>query len=89
MAATTKNRSYDVRRVIADFIGAPAHTDYSCELGVELADGRVATLLSTSNAGFRGIEGYFTDLETGAAFHASLGAVVAYEGVDSDRVEVR
>lgn len=78
-----KNDSYAFRAWIADAIGAPAHHDftvarYRATCSVVLDDGRVAFLRSTSNAGFRGIEGYFQALD-GSPIYASLGRIREWE----------
>lgn len=57
---TAKNRSYDLHEALADFLGQPRYQGgYTCSVEVTLDDGRTGTLTSTSNAGFRGIEGRF------------------------------
>lgn len=80
--ATAKNRSYDVRRKIAAIVGAPESHDFATEiecliLNPTTGSPEQATLLVTSNAGFRGIEGWFRSAETGATFFRSLGFVLA------------
>jgi hypothetical protein len=78
-----KNRSYDVRRKIAAELGKPDHNDFTVpsasEVWVELYDGRCGDLTSTSNAGFRGIEGTFEDHENGARSTINLGDIISFE----------
>lgn len=69
-----RNRSYTVRREIAAHLGKADGYDFSCELLVTLDDDTDAILLSTSNAGFNGIEGRFENV-AGTRFNRSLGAV--------------
>lgn len=90
-ATTPKNRSYDVRRDIADAVGAPHHLDFAPATYVDgvvvtfaekLADGKIIEnqgwLLNTSNAGFRGIEGWI-EMFDGRRVHRCLGEVVTFE----------
>jgi hypothetical protein len=88
-ATTAKNRSYRVAEQIADDLGAPRYTAgltvarYADSCEVEFADGVTAYLRNTSNAGFRGIEGYCQETSpegdlTGRTFTRSLGEVTAW-----------
>lgn len=87
-----KNRSYSVRDAMAQAIGAPLHDDWTTSrYGYAIAcivplpgDGPDdepvdALLLHTSNAGFRGIEGWFEDSISGRKFTRSLGDVLEWE----------
>src|SRR5262245_42123712 len=78
---SARDRSYGMRDEIADVIDAPKHADFTCAaLGVTVAcevDDEFVRLISTSNAGFRGIEGRF-GREDGERFTASLGDVVSW-----------
>lgn len=85
--AQIKSRSYDVRQDIADTLGKPRSTDFSIPTGtvrVTLTPHPVrdlpaeAWLVSTSNAGFRGIEGWFVTDE-GDRIVVSLGQVASWE----------
>jgi hypothetical protein len=75
-----RDRSYEVRESIATAIGAPLHTDFTVPATFNVSvlfsddDNVEARLLSTSNAGFRGIEGWFVR-EDGTKFTTSLGEV--------------
>lgn len=74
-----KNRSYGVRRELADLLGKkhgydftlPKHYLVDVEIDGEIVD---AFLLSTTNAGFRGIEGRF-ELADGTRRTLSLGFI--------------
>jgi hypothetical protein len=82
---TTKDKSYEVRRYIADAIGAPEHHDfttarYARAVDVLFDDDTSALLVSTTNAGFRGIEGWFVDADE-RRFSRSLGEVTEWEVV--------
>lgn len=80
-AMEARNHSYEVRRQIAAIVGAPESTDFSTEIlvQVQMPHGILtATLTSTSNAGFNGINGSFRTVK-GDWFSRSLGHVLAYE----------
>lgn len=84
MNATTKARSYEIRRQIADALGKPQHADFTCEADdIDCilnhpqsgdCDQIQAQLLSTTNAGFNGIDGHFRTAD-GRTFTRSLGCV--------------
>jgi len=79
--ARIKHRSYAVRARLAEIIGVPDGHDFSTEHECLVApdggpDAVSAMLLSTSNAGFRGIEGRFVTHD-GRRFTLSLGLVSA------------
>ena len=81
MTTTSKDRSYRVREDIANRIGAPLHSDfapiaYGYQVEVQFTDGAAGMLVDTSNAGFRGIEGWFQVADD--LFWRSLGDVADF-----------
>lgn len=64
-SGTTKDRGYRLHDELADLLGQPRHqhgyrpTDLRCTVTDRDGEEQSAVLISTSNAGFRGIEGRF------------------------------
>jgi len=77
MTTTHKARSYTVRQRLAEILEKPLHADFDTNLDVLVDDGRALTLTGTTNLGFAGIGGLFTD-EAGDIVHLSLGAVTSF-----------
>jgi hypothetical protein len=88
MLDSPRNRSYGVRDEIATALGVPLYHDFTPSRYLPADEGLWATvedhqgtrtgwLISTSNAGFRGIEGFF-QTPAGDYFHASLGSVTSW-----------
>lgn len=78
--AEVRNHSYKVRENIAVALGKPLHTDFSCRVACYFRDAPGEFILeSTSNAGFRGIEGWFL-CPDGEHHHYSLGEIDGCRG---------
>lgn len=77
---TVKQRGYRRHEELADLLGQGRYqSGYRCLLPVILDDGRLVELISTTNAGFRGIEGWFRDPALAGAFTLNLGHVAVLE----------
>lgn len=75
---TPRNRSYSKHDELAEIIGAKPHAHgYRPNVYARLRTGSVVQILSTSNAGFNGIEAY-VELACGKRRHISLGEVVEW-----------